>query len=331
MTKFYFFLIFILFTTQLKAQTWELGGGIGGSGYIGDFNEHNVVQVSGVSLGGYVKRNYNGFFSTKLNYNYGVITGNDSTSSDQQLRNRNLSFITSLVELSVINEFNFFDYIPQVGKTKFTPFIYLGFGAVKYEPKADYNGYRYGLREYKTEGEATPYSKFAFSIPYGAGVKYNFSGAFTLSADIGYRYAFTGYLDDVKGTYPNLSASPVINKALSDRSGEHTGTYLGTAGSQRGNGGNDTYFFAQVGISYTFNTESCFIPSYERIKSDKVEKPKKEKKKKEDKKQKPAAPKKEAKPKKSKSKNKDLTPAVNTNPNSDNNKGIPKDTIRTGN
>jgi hypothetical protein len=313
------------------AQTWEVGGGIGGSGYIGDFNEHNVVQLSGVSLGAYVKRNYNGFFSTKLSYNYGVISGNDSTSSSQQLRDRNLSFITTLVELSVINEFNFFDYIPQIGKNKFTPFIYLGLAAVRFVPKADYNGYRYGLREYKTEGQATPYSKLAFSIPYGAGIKYNFSGAFTLSADIGYRNTTTGYLDDVKGNYPSLPPSPVINKALSDRSGENTGIYIGTPGSQRGNGRNDTYFFTQVGIAYTFNTESCFIPSYERIKKEKIEKPKKEKKKKEDKKQKPASPVKEGKPKKDKSKKKDLAPAVNTNPNSDSNKGIPKDTIRTGN
>jgi hypothetical protein len=135
----------------------------------------------------------------------------------------------------------------------------------------------------------------------------------------------------VKGNYPSLPPSPVINKALSDRSGENTGIYIGTPGSQRGNGRNDTYFFTQVGIAYTFNTESCFIPSYERIKKEKIEKPKKEKKKKEDKKQKPASPVKEGKPKKDKSKKKDLAPAVNTNPNSDSNKGIPKDTIRTGN
>jgi hypothetical protein len=36
-------------------------------------------------------------------------------------------------------------------------------------------------------------------IPYGIGIKYNIGGKFSLAADMGYRYTFTDYLDDVSG------------------------------------------------------------------------------------------------------------------------------------
>jgi hypothetical protein len=259
MLKFAAFILLIFISCNLKAQTWELGTAFGAAGYMGDLNANNPVKVSGVALGGYVKRNFNGYLSAKINYTYGTIRGTDSTSNDAQFRARNLSFTTTLSEVSLIGEFNFMKYIPEAGKNKFTPFIYLGFAAVNYFPHTVYKGQTYELRGYETEGEKKPYSKTAFAVPYGAGFKYNITGKWTLAGDIGYRNPNTDYLDDVSGVYP-AKVNNSISSALSDRSGEKTGIYIGTPGSQRGDlNPRDTYFFLQFTLAYTFVTEKCYF------------------------------------------------------------------------
>jgi len=260
MPKFAIVILLILSSLSLKAQTWELGGAVGASGYMGDLNPNNPLKFSGVALSGFVQRNFNGYLSAKLNYTFGQIAGADSTSSNQQFRNRNLSFKTQLQELSLIGEFNFMEYIPDVSNNRFTPFIYLGIGIVNYNPQATYMGQTYDLRPLATEGE-TPYGKTAIAIPYGVGVKYNISGKWNINADLGYRQPNTDYLDDVSGLYPDKSklTSPIA-VALSDRSGEKTGVYTGVAGTQRGDlRPHDTYLFLQVGVSYTFVTDKCYF------------------------------------------------------------------------
>lgn len=244
----------------MKAQTWEVGGAVGGAGYMGDLNANNPLKVSGLAFGGFVQRNFDGYLSLKLNFTYGIISAADSNSSNQQFRNRNLSFTTTLKEVAAIGEFNFLKYIPEAGKNKFTPYIYLGVAGVNYNPQTTYRGAVYDLRLYGTEGESKPYSTVAISIPYGVGVKYNILGKWTLSADIGYRNPNTDYLDDVSGVYATPSSTAPVAKALADRSGEKTGVYLGTPGTQRGDlNPRDTYFFTQIGISYTFVTEKCYF------------------------------------------------------------------------
>jgi hypothetical protein len=261
MPKFVAFLFLLFLSFNLQAQTWEVGGFVGGAGYMGDLNQNNPLKISGVSAGVFIKRNFDGYLSAKLQYNFGQIAGADSTSSNLQTRQRNLSFQTQLNELSVIGEFNFFKYIPEAGQNRFTPYIYLGIGVVGYNPQANYQGQTYDLRPLMTEGESKPYSKLAFSIPYGAGVKYNFSGKWNFNADIGYRHPSTDYLDDVSGVYPNRTKlSSDLARALSDRSGEvNGGLDIGSPGSQRGDlRPKDTYLFINLGISFTFVSSKCY-------------------------------------------------------------------------
>lgn len=254
-------IFFIVLNFSLKAQSWELGASAGGAGYMGELNESNPVSISGIAFGAFVQKNLSGYFSLKLNYNYGKIGAADANSNNPQMRARNLSFNTTLNEFSVIGELNFFDYIPQIGKNKISPYILLGLAAANYVPTTVYNGKVYDLRQATTEGQATPYSTIALSVPFGAGVKYNITGAWTVSADIGYRATNTGYLDDVSGYYPNLpSSASQITRALSDRSGEKTGVFIGTPNTQRGDlNTRDTYYFAQISISFTFISQKCYF------------------------------------------------------------------------
>jgi len=257
-----FLIVACLLITGLgaNAQSWEIGGTVGAAGYMGDLNPNNPLKASGIAAGGFVKRNFNGYLSAKLAYTYGTIAGADSTSSDAQRRARNLSFMTQLSELSMVAEFNFMKYIPSVSQNVYTPFIYVGVAYAGYKPQASYNGQIYDLRPLETEGQNKPYSNTAISIPYGVGIKYNFSGALNVIADIGYRNSNTDYLDDVSGVYPDKTKmTNPLAAALSDRSGEKTGVYLGTTGTQRGDfRSRDTYWFFGISISYTFITQKCY-------------------------------------------------------------------------
>jgi opacity protein-like surface antigen len=259
MPKFILVLFLFLISCSLKAQTWEVGVGAGAAGYMGDLNPNNPLKVSGPSASLFVKRNFDGYFSLRANFTYGEIAAADSNSKDAQFRQRNLSFNDKLLEGALMMEFNFFSYIPDAGKNKWTPYLYLGLAGVNYNPTTIFEGQTYNLRGAETNGEKT-FSTLAISIPYGAGVKYNIDGKFTIGAEIGYRNPNTDYLDDVSGYYPSKAGLAPIQQALSDRSGEKTGVYIGTPGTQRGDlNPRDTYFFTQITFSYTFVTEKCYF------------------------------------------------------------------------
>jgi len=245
--------------TLLHAQNWEFGAMAGGAGYMGDLNQNNPVKISGPALGVSAKYNFNGYVSAKLGYTYGSIGGADSTSGNLQTRSRNLSFMTTLNEVSLTAELNFLEYIPNISKSLFTPYIFAGIAYTTFNPTASYQGHTYNLRELMTEGQGNAYSNQAISIPYGVGFKYNFSGALTVGAELGYRNPNTDYLDDVGGYYPDKTKMSPLAAALSDRSGENTGVYTGVTGTQRGDGrARDTYFFFGFTISYTFISQKCY-------------------------------------------------------------------------
>jgi hypothetical protein len=126
MPKFAAIILLTFVSFSVRAQTWELGASVGGAGYMGDLNPTNPVKFSGASFAGFVKRNFNGYLSARLNYTFAKVGAADSTSSNLQMRQRNLSFTSFVKELAVIGEFNFMNYIPGVTNNRYTPFIYLG-------------------------------------------------------------------------------------------------------------------------------------------------------------------------------------------------------------
>lgn len=254
-------IVLLFLSVTARAQTWEFGGALGAFGYIGDLNTNNPIKVNKPGAAIFAKYNFNGYLSARLNFALGDITGADSTAGDPQSRARNLSFTTPIKELSLLGEFNFMKFIPEAGKNKYTPYVFLGVGVTAYAPRTNYNGQEISLRVLRTEGQAAQYGKNTLVIPFGAGLKYNIFGKCTVAAELGYRYAFTDYLDDVSGVYPiKGTLSSPIAVTLTDRSGERTnGAFIGSAGSQRGDfKPRDMYVFAGFTISYTFVTQKCY-------------------------------------------------------------------------
>ncbi|HEY0771620.1 MAG TPA: DUF6089 family protein [Sphingobacteriaceae bacterium] len=246
------------FVADLSAQSWEIGGFAGSSGYMGDINPSDPTKFTDLAFGAQVKRNIDPYWSFKFSAMHGKIQANDAKSANDYQRQRNLSFYSDITEAGVQTEFNFFNYIPGVSKKKFTPYLFAGIAGVLFNPKTTYNGREYQLADYDTEG--VDYKTYAIAVPYGTGIKYNITRNWNLIGEIGYRTAFTDYLDDISMIYPDKNN--LINndaRALSDRSGENSGVYYGAAGTQRGDfRKRDTYMFAGISLTYTFVSQKCY-------------------------------------------------------------------------
>lgn len=247
--------------SMVFAQTWEVGGFAGTSGYMGDINPVKPYKFTDLAIGGQVKRNFNGYWSAKLNFVRGKIQADDAKSSNLYQKERNLNFNSPLSELSLQLEFNFFNYLagvlPGYGTRKASPYLFTGVGAFTFNPKTKTdNGTEVELQPVQTE--SVEYNKYAFSIPYGAGFKYNISGNFNLIGEIGYRTAFTDYLDDISGRYPDFSVNPPassLTRQLSDRSAP---PQIGAPGIQRGDfRKRDTYMVGGISLTYTFVSIKC--------------------------------------------------------------------------
>ncbi len=249
--------IWVFFTLPVLAQTWEAGAFVGSAGYMGDIQSKDISRFNDIAFGVQVKRNFDPYWSAKLNVMHGTILGADAFSTNASQNVRNLSFYSPISEASLQVEFNFLYYLAGVSRTRITPYVFTGVGAVKFNPKVDVTmggaSSTYQLRDFLTEGQEKPYKTIALSIPYGIGVKYNVRGNWNLIGEIGYRDAKTDYLDDVSQNYPtDLSARPYLSKLLSDPSG------IAVNGAQRGDYRKyDTYVFAGFSLTYTFVSRKC--------------------------------------------------------------------------
>lgn len=259
---------------QEANKTWEVGGFLGCSFYIGDLNPNGYFnEFTRVAGGAIVRYNINNRFALRTNLFFGEIDANDAQSTSASQRERNLNFTSAVDELSEVLEFNFREYELGSSKHSFSPFVFAGLGIFHFNPKGSFGGQWVPLQQLGTEGQGTsanhnaPYKLFQPCIPFGLGLKTNFSKGICLTVEWGMRKTFTGYLDDVYGTYvdPQLllnnrgvngpMAVNMADKSINtDRSAD--------IGSERGNGKDDWYSFAGIILSFRIPKHHEKCPSY---------------------------------------------------------------------
>ncbi|MEP2670807.1 MAG: DUF6089 family protein [Cyclobacteriaceae bacterium] len=193
-------------------------------------------------------------YSLKGEFMYATIKGSDADSADPgDLDNgiyryqRNLSFRNRIKELSVVAVFDLFEnQSTYISRVRWTPYAFLGVAAFHHNPQAqapatDLNGNPLAqagqwvdLRPLGTEGQnATlldtdvnsgiePYKQIQFAIPFGIGARFRLNEVMDLWADIGFRYTFTDYLDDVSQNYVDLGVfgNDELARAMSYRTNE---------------------------------------------------------------------------------------------------------------
>jgi hypothetical protein len=191
---------------------------------------------------------------------YGTLKGSDAESAKKGPTDtydfrgvRNLSFRNRIKELTIVAVFDLFEnegtYISRV---KWTPYVFVGIGLFLQNPQAQapplfldkttdpWAGQWVDLQPLGTEGQnpststllptdvnygIKPYSLLQAAIPFGFGARFRLNEVFDLWADIGFRYTFTDYLDDVSKNYVDLTRFKTdpkskLAQAMSYRSNE---------------------------------------------------------------------------------------------------------------
>jgi hypothetical protein len=197
---------------------------------------------------------------------YGRITADDNTNANRDDANarfrytRNASFRNDIAEASAVVIIDLIENRNNyLKRPDFVPYVFGGVAGFHHSPEAKYTDGSYvDLQPLKTEG--VDYSKFQFSLPFGAGVRYRINRNLDASFEIGFRKTFTGYLDDVSTTYKDASVL-VTDKAqyfggLGTNSITNQTTGLGrsfTPGEKRGQGKNDWYVVTGFSLNYILN------------------------------------------------------------------------------
>lgn len=271
-----FLFICLIAINQLNAQFHEVGLWGGMANYFGDLNRNfNWMHVRPAG-GAFYRYNINTRLAAKVAVSYGEIEFKDSYTKIPRNLQRNLSFKSSVADISATFEFNFFHFDKTKPTKKFfTPYLATGIGIFFFNPKAEYNGKWYYLQPLGTEGQNDPsysgikkYKLYAFQIPIEGGFKFHIYKNLNICVFGSVKKTFTDYLDDVSGYYPNTVSLPGgsrgIAAALSDRSGEvNGGEKAFKAGFQRGDGKkNDDFVFVGISVSYTFMDMICPTPSH---------------------------------------------------------------------
>lgn len=180
-----------------------LFGGV--SNYSGDLQDKALtLNESNAAFGLGLKYGLTNHLALRLGFNYGKLSATD-LENKADLRFRNLSFQTQLVEGNLLLEYTFLD----LTRRRFSPYVFGGLAVYHFNPYAyDSLGNKVFLKPLSTEGEGLPeypdrkpYKLTQLAIPFGAGVKLRVSENATLGYEIGLRKLFTDYLDDVSRTY----------------------------------------------------------------------------------------------------------------------------------
>lgn len=272
-TNFRLYSLFVfLFLIQFKSysQFWEAGGFIGCSNYNGDLARRVVLAETNFSAGVLGRYNISEYFSWRFGINYAKISGGDYNFKEYQ--NRNLRFFSDIWEMDNRIEFNFRRFGTGSLAKRSSSFFFLGLNLFHFNPKTEYNGTIVKLQPLGTEGQnlddRKKYKRVGVSIPIGIGYKYSLSPNWVLGAEIGIRKAFTDYIDDVSGTYPDFeqlqSKSGSGAVALSDRSGElNPRTRMAEKGNYRGDPAiKDWYYLAGITLTYRFTPIRCMFRNF---------------------------------------------------------------------
>lgn len=240
--------LFVSAQPEAVIQEGEFGFGLGAGHYFGDLNTRAKMNRPKIAATAFFRKNFGNYIAVRVGASYAQLGYSDVYNDhNEYMKTRNLSFNSNVWELAVQGDFNFFRFMPGEPGYNFTPYVTFGIGVFNYDPYAMLQGQKYFLRPLNTEGQGStlypdrkPYGSMAFSIPFGAGIKYCINDRINIGFEIVHRVTGTDYLDDVSKTYVDPSVFPSLPNGdpspaylLHDRSYE-LGDPIGIPGRQRG-------------------------------------------------------------------------------------------------
>ena len=173
-----------------KRNALEVKVGVGGTMFFGDlggstggrkdgFFDYDVQSMrANTSFG--LKFNFTNRISIRTDVCYAQVVGDDGFSGDPGRFQRNLSFKSDILELSLTPEFVIYNLSKLGRKKTATSEIYgfAGIGMFQFNPQAELNGEWYDLQPLGTEGQGLKpgtslYNLQSWVIPFGIGYRKN--------------------------------------------------------------------------------------------------------------------------------------------------------------
>lgn len=231
------------------------GASINSMNYFGDLAPASNVSSTdfkftrpGFSLS--YGRKYGPIYWWRISFSWGTLRGDDFNSADpynevaKYRYVRNLHFRNRISELAYTLHFDLLENpYTYLRRPEWTPYVFIGFALLHHNPKArvpeedPYSGRAFensgewvALQPLGTEGQNSglyntkPYRRIQPAVPFGLGIKVRVADQWDIALEIGMRYLFFDYIDDVSGGYVDLGIfDDPMARALSDRSQENMG------------------------------------------------------------------------------------------------------------
>ena len=278
-----------------KRQRYEFSLGLGVSNFLGELGGANQIgthyfrdlEFSQTRLAAAVGLRYklSNYFAFKTHITYGRVSGDDKLTKEHFRSTRNINFFADIIEWNLNFEGAFQQ--EQIGHRyrlkkvrglkgyELYTYLFAGVGVFYFNPKAEFQGQVYNLRDYHTEGQGyiptrKNYSTVQLCIPLGIGFKYTIDRQWGLGLEFGIRKTFTDYIDDCSTTYVDLSQYQDgeqydVGQFLanpSDRS-DPEAVRITAPGQQRGDPRyKDSYMFAIFSLNYKIKTGRNNLPRF---------------------------------------------------------------------
>lgn len=162
-------------SAQDESYKYDVGVAGGVSGYLGDANESNLFHSPGWSVAMSGRYLFDRRWALRMQIGAQRISGN--TADFDNVMPKNVSFDTTVADLTLRGEYNFFDYGigPAYMKLRrISPYLSVGVGVAM---------------------TATDDTKVAFVVPMGVGVKYKLNSRTNISAELTMTKTFSDSMD----------------------------------------------------------------------------------------------------------------------------------------
>ncbi len=189
------------------AQSFELGGTFGITGYMGDVNEkfYFPIQRNRTVAGGFLRYRATDAINVRLNMYRGSIAGSDLDFTNSIWRKeRGFSFVSPIKEYSLTAEYNVLKLLPNTKDLPLSINAQIGVGYGIINPKTDYNEPNKMFEDVSID-KLAQFNHNILILPIGGSVEWHFSKTFSLGIEAGMRKTFTDYIDGVSLlAQPNL-------------------------------------------------------------------------------------------------------------------------------
>ncbi len=209
------------------SQTYEIGGFLGGTNFIGDVGRTNYIAPNRPALGAIFKWNRSARHSFRGSVIFGKIAGFDSQSTENRRKERGFSFENNITEISAGLEYTFWEFNMYSGRPQTTPYLYTGLTYFWYN----------ALRK-RDDDQIVDYDGVgSVAIPMVVGLKTTVGTKLVLGMEIGARYTFT---DNIDGSNPTGGLADAENIKFGNTNSD------------------DWYVFTGVTLSFTFGRQPCY-------------------------------------------------------------------------